>query len=489
MFHRLVALAMRELHVSNRHVVLEVDEGFVRGLVGEQGARGNKSDAGVIFQGGCGVFAGMSMDGRGLGACLPARGNRVLPGLAAHHGARAKLGAVKTAGHKTGNVAAVDRFDIAVGAQVHGGRPTARHGHQVHVQLHGATHDGSGGGVVAGNAAALGMQAAVNISHRAAGLHGDTCAGCSRQQAGLHHAAQVHHIDLRSGTRQCQGVSVGGIVVHTKHGAFARCDGIAVDIGAHRAREHDARLVIARKHQRPLNRAAGHDDGVGAHRAHALAWHAVGGVGLARGGAFNHTHGIAVVNAESRGAGQHAHLARGLQFGQHGRKPLAFGTIGGLTEQCATQGKVLLHQHDLATGAGGIQCGAESRRAGADDQHVGVVVVPVVAVHIGVIDGCAQTGRFANEMLVEHPCMAGGAHESLVIKPGHEKRRQHRGDGHGVEFDGRPGVLGAGAKPLFELQHGGCNIGLVRALGANRQQRVGFFDTGGHDAPRAVVFE
>ena len=136
-----------------------------------------------------------------------------------------------------------------------------------------------------------------------------------------------------------------------------------------------------------------------------------------------------------------------------------------------------------------MQRRAQSRRAGADHQHVGVVVVPVVAVHIGVIDRGPQTGRLADEMLVQHPRMARRAHKGFVIKTGHEKRRQHRGDGHGIEFDGRPGVLRAGAQAVFQLYNGGCDIGLVRAVGAHGQEGVGFLDPRGHDAARTVVFE
>ena len=352
---RLVALAVRELHVGHGHIVLEINKGLVAGLVTQQRACGHKGGAGVVFEQRCGVIKAVAADGGGLSACLPARFNGFAPGLAAHHGTRAKLGAVKAAGHKAGNVGAVDGLDVAVRTQMHRGRPAARHGDQVYVELHGPAHDAPAGRVITGHPHALGVQATVHIGHGAAALHRDARAAGRCQQVLRHRAAQIHHIDLRARVCQGQRVGIGRVVVDAKHRALARRHRVAVDVSAHRTRQHDAGFVVARKHQRALQRAAGHDDGARTHRAHALARHAVRRIGHARRRALNHAHGIAVVHAKRGGPRKHAHLARGLQIGQHGGQPLALGAASRVAQERSAQRKVLLHQHDLRPGARRVQ--------------------------------------------------------------------------------------------------------------------------------------
>ena len=136
-----------------------------------------------------------------------------------------------------------------------------------------------------------------------------------------------------------------------------------------------------------------------------------------------------------------------------------------------------------------MQRRAQTCGARANYQHIGVVVVPVVAVDIGVVDGRAQACGLADEVLIEHPGAAGRAHKGLVIKAGHKNRRQHRGDGHGVKAHRRPSVLRAGDQTCLQLKHGSGNIGLARAFVAHGEQRVAFFHTGRHDAARSVVLK
>ena len=116
---RLVALAVRKFHVGHGHVVLEINKSLVAGLVAQQRASWHKGGAGVVIQRRRCVTQAVAAQGGGLGAGLPARFNGFAPGLAADHGARAKLGAVKAAGHKAGNVGAVDGFEVAVRTQMH----------------------------------------------------------------------------------------------------------------------------------------------------------------------------------------------------------------------------------------------------------------------------------------------------------------------------------------------------------------------------------
>ena len=75
----------------------------------------------------------------------------------------------------------------------------------------------------------------------------------------------------------------------------------------------------------------------------------------AGGAALDHTDGIAVVNAKRGAARVQAHAAAGLQLLEHMGEPLRLRAADRAVEQGATQFKVLLHEHDLGTGAGRLQ--------------------------------------------------------------------------------------------------------------------------------------
>ena len=200
---------------------------------------------------------------------------------------------------------------------MHGWRPAARHGDQIYLQLHGPTHDAAAVGVIAFNAAAAGPLKALHLRDGAAVVHGNAGAIGGAEQGRRAGGPQVDDMHLRSGLGQRQSVGVGGVIVQAKDRALARCDGIAVDVSAYRAAEHDGGLVVAGKHQRALDGTAGHNDGARPHGAHALARDAKGGVGHAGGAALDHTDGIAVVNAKRGAARVQAHAAAGLQLLKH----------------------------------------------------------------------------------------------------------------------------------------------------------------------------
>ena len=148
------------------------------------------------------------------------------------------------------------------------------------------------------------------------GLHSHACRPGLGQQLGCHLLAQVGHRDLSAGTGQGQGIAIGRVVVGGNHGSPARQHAIAVDIGADGAAEHDPRPVVAGKHQRPLQGAAGHHNGLCSHDVQTLAWHTTARVGGAGRGTLDHAHRVAVVKAKGRGPRQQPHPAAGFEFSE-----------------------------------------------------------------------------------------------------------------------------------------------------------------------------
>ena len=167
----------------------------------------------------------------------------------------------------------------------------------------------------------------------------------------------------------------------------------------------------------------------------------VGAVVEVVGAALHGADRAVVVDPERVGPGQHLHVGVGGEFRGDPADPVAGGRPVDLlvgAEQ-GTAGCVLVVEQDHpGTGAGGGLRGGEPGRSGADDQHVGVRVLVVVAGGVG-----------------------GGVQAAL---PGQAVRDQAVGQRHG----------GGG-------EHG-FGVGVI-----DLDQRVGVFQSGGHDAARAAV--
>ena len=404
--------------------------------------------------------------------------NGLGPALGTYHAAGAELGAVETARHKTGDCRVVLRLHVAVRGQVHGGRPTAGHANQIDVKLPSVGQVGFAHMLTAGH-----------IGQGHAGHQLDACSARSTLHIGVRLATQIRYTHLCPRARQSQRVGVGRIVVDAKQRTLPRCDRIAVDVLSNGVAEHHARFVVASEYQWALNRPTGHYDRARAHGVLTLARNAIFSVGHTGCAALHDAHRVAVINAKGGGAGEGTHFAGGFNLRQHLCAPVCCSAVHRMAEQCAADFKVLLHQQHIGSSTRSGQGCGQTGRARADHQHIGVNVVPVVTVHVKVIDACAQAGSLADEMFVEHPRVARRPHEGLVIKPGHEHRRQQVVDRHHVELDRGPGVLRAGYQPVFHFGHRGSDIGFSGAAVAQGQERIGLFHTGGHDAARAVVFE
>ena len=102
--------------------------------------------------------------------------------------------------------------------------------------------------------------------------HLDAGAPCRLRQGALRVGAHIGDGgDRDAGRLQIKGSLVGRVVCGHQHRAVADPHAVAVEIGLRGAGQHDARTVVARKHQRPLDRAGRQHHRLGAHLPQALA--------------------------------------------------------------------------------------------------------------------------------------------------------------------------------------------------------------------------
>ena len=153
-----------------------------------------------------------------------------------------------------------------------------------------------------------------------------------------------------------------------------------------------------------------------------MSGHAVCRVCHTRRCALDDAYGIAVVQAESGCAVEQRHPSGVPQVGQHLLQPLRVRTAGLMVQQRAAKLKVLLHQCDVQTGTGSTQGGRQACRAGAYNEYIGKAMVPVVPVGVRKLRRFTQASRLADEVFVEHPCLAGRPHECFVIETGNQYR-------------------------------------------------------------------
>ena len=171
-----------------------------------------------------------------------------------------------------------------------------------------------------------------------AGADADARGARGSWQVALRAGAQVDHADADPGALQVERGAIGAVVVGEHHGAAAGPHRIAIEIGAHGARQHDARPVVVGEHQGPLERARGQHDLPRPDLPQALA-------GQMRGGdrrqmiahALEQAQVVVVVVAKRGGAREHAQLRAGLELGRDGAQPDGARMVDRLRQQRAAQ--------------------------------------------------------------------------------------------------------------------------------------------------------
>ena len=118
--------------------------------------------------------------------------------------------------------------------------------------------------------------------------------------------AEVDERHRRAGGLQVERGAIRAVVVGQHHRAAARAHGVAVEVAAHRARQHDAGPVVLGEHQRPLERAGRQHHLARAHFPEALAGQVRRGAPEVVGDALEQGQIVVVVVGECGRAGQHA---------------------------------------------------------------------------------------------------------------------------------------------------------------------------------------
>ncbi len=87
-------------------------------------------------------------------------------------------------------------------------------------------------------------------------------------------------------------------------------------------------------------------------------------------------------------------------------------------------------------------------------------MAPVIGVGIVFAGQGAQTRGAADQGLVEPLPKGRGPHESLVVEPGDQQRREQLVHRHQVEAEAGPAVLAVRRQALMEFYGGGPSVGL-----------------------------
>lgn len=197
--------------------------------------------------------------------------------------------------------------------------------------------------------------------------------------------------------------------------------------------------------------------------------------------------------AVHRGARQQGHLRQAGQLGQGLGDPLGGGlAVEGFAgvQQAAAELFLLVGEDHAGAATTGRQGGSQAGGAGTDHQHVAVLVEVVVDVRVHLGGRAAQAGGLADVLLVGQPQVL-RVHEGLVVEPGrHHAAADLAEDAHQVGVDARPAVGAAGHQAAVQGLLGGADVRHLGLFGgAQLEDGIGLFGTGGDDAARAGVFE
>ena len=315
-------------------------------------------------------------------------------------------------------------------------------------------------------------------------------AGAIGQGAGMSPAIDDRR-DLEPGRLRVERGPVGVVVVGRDHHAPAGRHAVAVQVGAHGGRQHDPGTIVAREHQRSLQRP-GREHGLPRPNCpEALARRMVARRQVI-GDALEGAQDIVVVVPEHTGATKDADFRQGSQSPGGARDPVcrcrAADDAALPGKRAAEVGSFIGQEHAGAALAGGAR-GREPGGAGADHEHVAMQMAVLVSVGIRRARGPTQPGRAADQTLVDRLPKGGRPHEGLVIEAGRQNRRQQRVERHDIKTQAGPAILARGDQAVVELDLGGERVRLQTRASAELDQGVGLVGAGGDDAARPVVLE
>ena len=296
----------------------------------------------------------------------------------------------------------------------------------------------------------------------------------------------VEHAHLGAVRVQIEGGRPCAVVVGADHHAAAGAHGITAQVLADGGRGHDPGQVVVREHQRALDGTARQHDPARAQFPQPVRRD----TGACRGAALEQGD-VAMVETGEGGGACHQPRRRGRgQCGERACRPVECRLVvdeGVGFAQQRTAGLVLLvdQQHAQSRRGGGAR-GGETRRAGADHQHVAVRVQ-----HGGRLVGReilhpAEPGETPHQPFPELPA---GLHEGLVVEARGQEAVQQIHAGEQVQRQCRPGVHGACAHARREFHAGGTGVRVVPFAVPQVDDGIRFFGAGAPQAARAVVLE
>ena len=414
---------------------------------------------------------------RACEACGLTRGERLCQRERARRSARHAHIAGQGLGQEQPARVVETRTVPAVRGEMQRGHPAARYREQVAAQtrvatvcnhIHGAQHP-----------ATAGLR-----DHAPHMAHAGQCG---------HIAARVHHgFHHRACALQIRGRAPSIVVVGEDHGAFAGQHTEAVEVGAHRARQHHAGQVVVAENGCAFDGAARQHHALRRDAPQALA-------GLLRKrhrevvrDALHRTVDAVVEGAEHGGAGEYRHIWQRAQFGEHAVHPFSAGEAVDqilFRKAASARAEILVGQDHASTCSPRSERSHQTCSARTHHQHIAEAPALLVAVRVGLLAGAAQTCGAANRGLVEFFPERRRPHEGLVVEASAEERREPAVHCLHVEGKRGPAVLALRLQPLEELDHGGARVGFAPCALAQFHQRVGFFGAGAPEPARSVVFE
>ena len=308
-------------------------------------------------------------------------------------------------------------------------------------------------------------------------------------------SAQINdRADRNTEPLEVKGRVVGRIVVGEEDNFALGCSGVNLGVFHQRVRQHDARHIIARKNNRPFNRAGGEDHLFGPYHPVPLARLAGTAAGLMIGDPLDGGKRIAVVTAPDMGSGQNAQVwkaGKGCnERGGESRHGLLINLARRMAQRAADLW-IFIRKHHIQPARSRRLRRLQSRRTRADDQNVAEGVHPLVAVRVGDKPRFSQACGAADEFLAEHPefGVPERAHKGLVIEARREKFSGQRVDGADVESQRGEAVLAFRRQPFKNLDLSRFQVGLAQAVSCERHQCVRLLGASGKKPSRAVIFE
>ena len=287
--------------------------------------------------------------------------------------------------------------------------------------------------------------------------------GQDRQARGLGHLAHgSQHFapqvddggDLDPRRVHVERRAVGAVVVGENHRRRARLHGVAVDVGAASARQHDAGAVVVAEHRGAFDRTGREHHLLGPQLPQAVARQVLGLSAEMVGDLLDQGQEVVIEVAVDGGAFEHPDLGQGAQLRLGRARPIqGRRAVDGRirqAEQRPAQQMVLFRQHDPGAGPRRGEGGRQPGRPGTDHQHVAVGLCLVVAVRVALARRLAHAGGMTDEMLVLHP-HGGGPHEGLVVEAGGKSPRRQIVQRADIVFQARPTVLGARREAVHQF--------------------------------------